>query len=46
MAAVCYPKEASEYTQTGIVEGKKILTIAYNFVYGGKLIYNITCLHK
>lgn len=36
MAAVCYPKEASEYTQTGLVEGKKILTIAYNFVYGGK----------
>jgi len=36
MAAVCYPKEASEYTQVGVVEGKKYLTIAYNFVYGVK----------
>ncbi|KAL1513360.1 hypothetical protein ABEB36_002780 [Hypothenemus hampei] len=34
MASVCYPKEASEYAQVGAVEGKKYLTIAYNFVYG------------
>ncbi|XP_030752439.1 MICOS complex subunit MIC27 isoform X2 [Sitophilus oryzae] len=34
MASVCYPKEASEYSQVGAAEGKKILTIAYNFVYG------------
>ncbi|XP_030752523.1 MICOS complex subunit MIC27 isoform X3 [Sitophilus oryzae] len=36
MASVCYPKEASEYSQVGAAEGKKILTIAYNFVYGVK----------
>lgn len=36
MAAVCYPKEASEYAQLGLGEGKKYLTIAYNFVYGVK----------
>jgi len=36
MAAVCYPKEAAEYTQIGLVEGKKYLTIAYNFLYGVK----------
>lgn len=36
MAAVCYPKEASVYAEQGLVEGKKYLTIAYNFVYGGK----------
>ncbi|KAG5883148.1 hypothetical protein JTB14_033399 [Gonioctena quinquepunctata] len=36
MGAICYPKEASEYTQYGVTEGKKYLTIAYNFVYGVK----------
>lgn len=36
MAAVCYPKEASVYAEQGLVEGKKYLTIAYNFVYGVK----------
>ncbi|XP_050309177.1 MICOS complex subunit MIC27 isoform X4 [Anthonomus grandis grandis] len=34
MAAVCYPKEASEYSQVAAVEGKRLLTIGYNFVYG------------
>lgn len=42
MAAVCYPKEAAEYSQIGLVESKKYLTIAYNFAYGGK--YNYKCL--
>ncbi|XP_050309174.1 MICOS complex subunit MIC27 isoform X2 [Anthonomus grandis grandis] len=36
MAAVCYPKEASEYSQVAAVEGKRLLTIGYNFVYGVK----------
>ncbi|KAJ8972807.1 hypothetical protein NQ317_009503 [Molorchus minor] len=36
MSAVCYPKEAAEYSQMGIVEAKKYLTIAYNFIYGVK----------
>ncbi|XP_048518372.1 MICOS complex subunit MIC27 isoform X3 [Dendroctonus ponderosae] len=34
MAAVCYPKEAAKYSQLGVVESKKYLTIAYNFAYG------------
>lgn len=41
MAAVCYPKEAAEYSQIGLAESKKYLTIAYNFAYGGKA--NIIC---
>ncbi|CAH1183202.1 unnamed protein product [Phaedon cochleariae] len=36
MGAVCYPKQATEYSQIGLTEGKKYLTIAYNFVYGVK----------
>lgn len=36
MAAVCYPKEASEYSEIGFQEAKKYLTIAYNFAYGGE----------
>ncbi|XP_019762321.2 MICOS complex subunit MIC27 isoform X1 [Dendroctonus ponderosae] len=36
MAAVCYPKEAAKYSQLGVVESKKYLTIAYNFAYGVK----------
>ncbi|RZC39133.1 apolipoprotein O-like, partial [Asbolus verrucosus] len=36
MAAVCYPKEASEYSQIAIAEAKKYATIAYNFAYGVK----------
>ncbi|XP_066258631.1 MICOS complex subunit MIC27 isoform X2 [Euwallacea similis] len=36
MASVCYPKEAAEYTELSLIEGKKYLTIAYNFVYGVK----------
>ncbi|KAJ8961230.1 hypothetical protein NQ318_008913 [Aromia moschata] len=36
MSAICYPKEAAEYSQVGIVEAKKYLAIAYNFVYGVK----------
>lgn len=39
MAAVCYPKEAAEYSQICVAESKKYLTIAYNFAYGGKQIY-------
>ena len=38
MAALCYPKEASEYSQIAIAEAKKYATIAYNFAYGGMLI--------
>lgn len=38
MAAVCYPKEAAEYSKVGLAESKKYLTIAYNFAYGGKII--------
>lgn len=38
MAAICYPKEAAEYTQIGLTESKKYLTIAYNFAYGGKCL--------
>ncbi|XP_066143212.1 MICOS complex subunit MIC27 isoform X2 [Euwallacea fornicatus] len=36
MASVCYPKEAAEYAEISIIEGKKYLTIAYNFAYGVK----------
>lgn len=36
MGAVCYPKEASEYSTIVATEGKKYLTIAYNFAYGVK----------
>lgn len=36
MAAICYPKEAAEYSKIGVTESKKYLTIAYNFAYGGK----------
>lgn len=35
MAAVCYPKEATEYSQIALVEAQKYATIAYNFIYGG-----------
>ncbi|XP_044266641.1 MICOS complex subunit MIC27 isoform X2 [Tribolium madens] len=35
MAAVCYPKEASEYSQIAIAEARKYAVIAYNFAYGG-----------
>ncbi|XP_049822957.1 MICOS complex subunit MIC27 isoform X2 [Aethina tumida] len=34
MAAVCYPKEAAEYSQVGLDEAKKYVTIGYNFVQG------------
>lgn len=40
MAAICYPKEAAEYSQLGLIESKKYLTIAYNFIYGGKELSN------
>lgn len=46
MAAVCYPKEAAEYSQLGVVESKKYLTIAYNFAYGGKLTQLISVTGK
>ncbi|KAJ8934636.1 hypothetical protein NQ314_013235 [Rhamnusium bicolor] len=36
MGAICYPREAAEYSQVGLGEAKKYLTIAYNFVYGVK----------
>ncbi|KAJ8915659.1 hypothetical protein NQ315_003443 [Exocentrus adspersus] len=36
MGALCYPKEAAVYAETGITEAKKYITIAYNFVYGVK----------
>ncbi|XP_044266640.1 uncharacterized protein LOC123012652 isoform X1 [Tribolium madens] len=36
MAAVCYPKEASEYSQIAIAEARKYAVIAYNFAYGVK----------
>ncbi|XP_060518328.1 MICOS complex subunit MIC27 isoform X2 [Cylas formicarius] len=36
IAAICYPKEASEYSQVGLTQGKKYITVAYNFVYGVK----------
>jgi hypothetical protein len=36
MAAVCYPKEASEYSQIAIAEARRYATIAYNFAYGVK----------
>lgn len=35
MAAVCYPKEAKEYSRDVIKNGKEYTTIAYNFVNGG-----------
>lgn len=35
MAALCYPKEAAEYSRIGITEAKRYATIAYNFVNGG-----------
>lgn len=42
IGAVCYPKEASEYGQIGVIEGKKYLLVTYNFVTGGnKLIRKI-----
>ncbi|CAH1115583.1 unnamed protein product [Psylliodes chrysocephalus] len=36
IGAVCYPKEASEYGQIGVIEGKKYLLVTYNFVTGAK----------
>lgn len=45
MAAVCYPKEAAEYSQIGLAESKKYLTIAYNFAYGGKMNIFLYFLH-
>lgn len=35
MGALCYPKEAAVYTEIGLTEAKKYITIAYNFIYGG-----------
>lgn len=35
VASVCYPKEASEYSQQAIAEAKTYATIVYNFAYGG-----------
>lgn len=36
IASICYPKLAAEYGQVALVEGKKYVTIGYNFAYGGK----------
>ncbi|XP_056642518.1 MICOS complex subunit MIC27 isoform X1 [Diorhabda sublineata] len=36
MSAVCYPKEASEYSKVGMTEAKKYTVITYNFVNGVK----------
>uniref|UniRef100_A0A6P7FT98 MICOS complex subunit n=1 Tax=Diabrotica virgifera virgifera TaxID=50390 RepID=A0A6P7FT98_DIAVI len=36
ISAVCYPKEASEYSQVALTEGKKYAVVAYNFVHGVK----------
>lgn len=38
VASVCYPKEASEYSQRAIAEAKTYATIVYNFAYGGMCI--------
>lgn len=35
MASICYPKEAAEYSEIALEEGKNYATIGYNFVYGG-----------
>lgn len=35
IAAICYPKEASEYSKDTLCEARKYATIAYNFAYGG-----------
>ncbi|CAG9858351.1 unnamed protein product [Phyllotreta striolata] len=36
IASVCYPKEASEYGQIGLTEGKKYAMVSYNFITGAK----------
>lgn len=36
MSALCYPKEASEYSKVGMTEAKKYTLVAYNFVNGVK----------
>lgn len=36
MASLCYPKEATEYSEVALTEARKYATIAYNFAYGGK----------
>lgn len=36
MTAVCYPKTTAEYSHLAIDDTRRYLTIAYNFVYGGK----------
>lgn len=36
MAAICYPKETSEYSQEAAAVTKKYVLISYNFIYGVK----------
>lgn len=36
IASICYPKEAGVYAQHGVVEAKRMATIAYNFAFGVK----------
>lgn len=36
VASICYPKEAEQYWQQGLVESKTYATILYNFAYGGE----------
>lgn len=37
VASFCYPKEAENIAQQGIIEAKQLAKIGYNFAYGGKL---------
>lgn len=39
MAAICYPKEAAEYSEKAGIEAKRYFNIAYNFYYGGIICY-------
>lgn len=36
MAALCYPRQASEASQDAFILTKKYAAITYNFIYGGK----------
>lgn len=36
MGSVCYPKEAGELAQIGLVEARKAANVAINFAYGVK----------
>lgn len=36
MGSICYPKEAEEVAQAGLVEARKAANVAINFAYGVK----------